>query len=46
MAIPIVLANDPDVFALPWRLPTVAGLIAVAIAGTLLFRAATGARSR
>ena len=46
MAIPIVLANDPEVFALPWRLPTVAGLIAVAIAGTLLFRAATGARSR
>jgi putative OPT family oligopeptide transporter len=41
MAIPIVVASDPDVFALPWRLPTAAGLLAVAAAGALLYRVAT-----
>ena len=30
MAIPIVLASDPEVFALPWQLPSIAGLLAVA----------------
>jgi putative OPT family oligopeptide transporter len=42
MAIPIVIARDPEVFALPWRLPSVAGVLAVAVAGTLLYRVATG----
>ncbi len=41
MAIPIVVASDPDVFALPWKLPTAAGLVAVAVAGALLHRVAT-----
>jgi putative OPT family oligopeptide transporter len=47
MAIPIVIASDPQVFALPWQLPTVAGVVAVAIAGGLLYRVATnGSRAR
>jgi putative OPT family oligopeptide transporter len=45
MAIPIVLASDPEVFALPWRLPTVAGLLAVVGAGVLLYRVATARRA-
>jgi putative OPT family oligopeptide transporter len=44
MAIPIVLANDPEVFALPLRLPAVAGLAAVAATAVLLYRVATSAR--
>jgi putative OPT family oligopeptide transporter len=46
MAIPIVVANDPDVFALPLRVPTVVGLAAVAAAGALLYRVATGGRAQ
>jgi putative OPT family oligopeptide transporter len=44
MAIPIVVASDPEVFALPWQLPSVAGLLAVVVAGVLLYRVATSAR--
>jgi putative OPT family oligopeptide transporter len=46
MAIPIVVASDPDVFALPWKLPTAAGLLTVAVAGALLYGVATSERSR
>jgi putative OPT family oligopeptide transporter len=46
MAIPIVLANDPEVFALPWRLPAVAGLAAVGVTALLLYRVATASRNR
>jgi len=46
MAIPIVLANDPDVFAVPLRLPGIAGLAAVAVTAVLLYRVATSARGR
>ncbi len=46
MAIPIVLASDPDVFALPWKLPTVAGLVAVVVVGVLLYRVATSAPAK
>jgi putative OPT family oligopeptide transporter len=45
MAIPIVLASDPNVFALPWQLPTVFGLAAVAVVGALLYRVAAGTRN-
>jgi putative OPT family oligopeptide transporter len=45
MAIPIVLSNDPDVFALPLRLPGAVGLAAVAAVGLLLYRVATGGRA-
>jgi uncharacterized integral membrane protein len=44
MAIPIVVASDPEVFALPWKLPSVVGLLAVVVAGVLLYRVATGRR--
>lgn len=47
MAIPIVIASDPEVLALPWRLPSVAGVLAVAVAGALLYRVATsGSKAR
>ena len=46
MAIPIVLASDPEVFALPWKLPSVAGLLAVVVAGVLLYRVATSAPNK
>jgi uncharacterized oligopeptide transporter (OPT) family protein len=44
MAIPIVVAGDPEVFALPWKLPSAAGLCAVVVAGALLYRVATSTR--
>jgi uncharacterized oligopeptide transporter (OPT) family protein len=40
MAVPIVLSGDPGVFALPWQLPSVAGLAVVAVVGLLLYRTA------
>jgi putative OPT family oligopeptide transporter len=40
MAVPIVLASDANVFALPWQLPTVVGLLVVAAVGAMLYRAA------
>jgi putative OPT family oligopeptide transporter len=46
MAIPIVLASNPNVFALPWKLPTAAGLLAVAVVGALLYRVATRSPAR
>ena len=46
MAIPIVLSSNPDVFALPWKLPTVAGLVAVVVVGILLYRVATSAPAK
>jgi putative OPT family oligopeptide transporter len=46
MAIPIVLSGDAEVFALPWKLPTVAGLLAVVVVGILLYRVATSAHAK
>ena len=46
MAIPIVLASDPEVFALSWKLPTIAGLGAVVVVGVLLYRVATSAPNK
>jgi putative OPT family oligopeptide transporter len=46
MAIPIVLSGDAEVFALPWKLPTVAGLLAVVVVATLLYRVATSAHAK
>jgi putative OPT family oligopeptide transporter len=40
MAVPIVLASDANVFALPWQLPAIVGLLVVAGVGALLYRAA------
>jgi putative OPT family oligopeptide transporter len=40
MAVPIVVSQDPAVFALPWRLPAPAALLVVAAVGALLYRAA------
>ena len=45
MAIPIVLSSNPAVFALPWQLPTVVGLVAVACTGVFLYRVAIAARA-
>jgi hypothetical protein len=40
MAVPIVVAGDANVLALPWQLPAVAGLLIVAAVGVLLYRSA------
>jgi putative OPT family oligopeptide transporter len=40
MAVPIVLASNANVFALPLQLPAVVGLVVVAAVGVLLYRAA------
>lgn len=40
MAVPIVIANDPDVFAAPFTLPTIVGAAVVAAIGAVLYRVA------
>ena len=41
MAIPIVLTGDPDVIAIDANLPSVAGVVVIALLSTLLYRVAT-----
>ena len=44
MAIPIVLANDPDVIALGWSWPTAVGIIVIGVIAAALYRVAAQAR--
>jgi len=44
MAVPIWLSGDPDVFALPWKVPTVVALTIVALVAVALYRVAVGVR--
>ncbi|MFO7285737.1 MAG: hypothetical protein C0P79_002690, partial [Gammaproteobacteria bacterium] len=44
MAIPIVLANDPDVIALGFTLPAFAGIVVIGLIAAALYRVAARAR--
>ena len=44
MAIPIVLANDPDVIALGFTLPAFAGIVVIGLIAAALYRVASHAR--
>ena len=44
MAVPIVLANDPDVIALGFTMPTIVGIVVIGLIGAALYRVASSAR--
>ena len=41
MAVPIVLSGNPEIITLSLEIPTIVGLIVIAVLSTILYRVAT-----